>query len=92
MKMHFHKLLSLPFLLIGIAMLGAKATLTNMTRGRRVMLFTRGTIIAVFIFLFTHFMQVLGTTLRLPTLVAVWAPAFIVILVGAILLARMDEA
>ena len=37
-------------------------------------------------------MQVLGTTLRLPTLVAVWAPAFIVILVGAILLARMDEA
>ena len=48
--------------------------------------------IAVSIFLFTHFMQVLGTTLRLPTLVAVWAPAFIVILVGAILLARMDEA
>ena len=91
-RMHFHKLLSLPFLLIGIAMLGAKATLTNMTRGRRVMLFTRGTIIAVFIFLFTHFMQVLGTTLRLPTLVAAWAPAFIVILVGAILLARMDEA
>ena len=74
-RMHFHKLLSLPFLLIGIAMLGAKATLTNMTRGRRVMLFTRGTIIAVSIFLFTHFMQVLGTTLRLPTLVAAWAPA-----------------
>jgi len=56
------------------------------------MLFTRGTVIAVSIFLFTHFMQVLGTTLRLPTLVAAWAPAFIVILVGAILLARMDEA
>ena len=91
-RMHFHKLLSLPFLLIGIAMLGAKATLTNMTRGRRVMLFSRGTVIAVSIFLFTHFMQVLGTTLRLPTLVAAWAPAFIVILVGAILLARMDEA
>ena len=91
-RMHFHKLMSLPFLLIGIAMLGARATLTNMTRGRRVMLFSRGVTIAVSIFLFTHFMQVLGTTLRLPTLVAAWAPAFIVILVGAILLARMDEA
>ena len=91
-RMHFHKLLSLPLLLVGIAMLGARATLTNMTRGRRVMLFSRGVTIAVSVFLFSHFMHVLGATLRLPALVAAWAPAFIVILIGAILLARMDEA
>ena len=91
-RMHFHKLLSLPLLLVGIAMLGARATLTNMSRGRRVMLFTRGVTIAVSIFLFSHFMHVLGATLRLPALVAAWSPAFIAILIGAILLARMDEA
>ena len=91
-RMHFHKLLSFPLLLVGIALLGARATLTNVTRGRRVMLFSRGVTIAVSIFLFSHFMQVLGTTLRLPALVAAWTPAFIVVLIGAILLARMDEA
>lgn len=91
-RMHFHKLVSLPFLMIGLAMLSARATLTNMTRGRRVMLFTRGIIIAVSVFLFSHFMQTLGTSLRLPALVAAWAPAVIVITLGAILLARMDEA
>jgi len=91
-RMYFHRLLSLPVLLIGLALLSARATLTNMTRGRRVQLFTRGIVIAVSMFLFSHFMQVLGTSLRLPALVAAWAPAFIVILIGAILLARMDEA
>jgi len=91
-RLHFHKLLSLPFLMIGLAMLSARATLTNMTRGRRAKLFTRGIIIAVSIFLFAHFMQILGTSLRLPAIVAAWAPAIIVMILGAILLARMDEA
>ncbi|MGC6454073.1 MAG: LptF/LptG family permease [Candidatus Puniceispirillaceae bacterium] len=91
-RMHFHKLLSLPFLMIGLAMLSARATLTNMSRGRRARLFTRGIIIAVSVFLFSHFMQVLGTSLRLPAIVAAWAPAIIVTTLGAILLARMDEA
>ncbi|PDH57220.1 MAG: hypothetical protein CNE93_05635 [SAR116 cluster bacterium MED-G06] len=91
-RLHFHKLLSLPFLMIGLAMLSARATLTNMTRGRRARLFTRGIVIAVSIFLFSHFMQILGTSLRLPAIVAAWAPAIIVIILGAILLARMDEA
>jgi len=91
-RLHFHKLMSLPFLMIGLAMLSARATLTNMTRGRRVRLFTRGIVIAVSIFLFSHFMQTLGTSMRLPAIVAAWAPAVIVIILGAILLARMDEA
>jgi len=91
-RLYFHKLLSLPFLMIGLAMLSARATLTNMMRGRRVRLFTRGIIIAVSVFLFSHFMQVLGSSLRLPALVAAWAPAIIVITLGATLLARMDEA
>lgn len=91
-RLYFHKLLSLPFLMIGLSMLSARATLTNMTRGRRVRLFTRGIIIAVSVFLFAHFMQILGSSLRLPALVAAWAPAIIVITLGATLLARMDEA
>ena len=91
-RIHFHRIAAIPFLLIGIAMISAKFTLTNMTRGRRAQLFTRGALIAVTIFLFSHFMMVLGASLRLPAYIAGWAPAVIVMLAGAIMLARMDEA
>jgi lipopolysaccharide export LptBFGC system permease protein LptF len=37
-------------------------------------------------------MMVLGASLRLPAYIAGWAPAVIVMLAGAIMLARMDEA
>lgn len=91
-RIHFHRTAAIPLLLIGIAMIAARFTLTNMTRGRRARLFTRGVVIAVSIFMFSHFMMVLGATMRLPAYVAGWAPAFIVALAGAVMLARMDEA
>lgn len=91
-RIHFHKLLSLPLLMVGLAMISARATLTNLVRGRRARLFSRGLIIAVAVTLFTHFMQVLGGSLKLPVIVAAWAPALTVTVVGAVLLARMDEA
>lgn len=73
-------------------MISARATLTNLVRGRRVRLFTRGMIIAVSVTLFGHFMQVLGESLRLPVILAAWAPALVVAVIGTIMLARMDEA
>ena len=91
-RIHFHKLMALPFLLIGLAMISARATLTNLVRGRRVRLFTRGMIIAVAVTLFSHFMQVLGESLRLPAILAAWAPALTVAVIGTIMIARMDEA
>lgn len=91
-RIHFHKLLALPFLLIGLAMISARATLTNQVKGRRVRLFTRGMIIAVAVTLFGHFMQVLGGSLRIPVMISAWAPALTVSVIGTIMLARMDEA
>ena len=91
-RFHFHNLMAMPFLLIGLAMISAGATLTNLVRGRRVRLFTRGMIIAVLVTLFSHFMQVLGESLRLPVILAAWAPALTVAVGGTIMLARMDEA
>jgi lipopolysaccharide export system permease protein len=91
-RLHFHKLLAMPLLLMGLAMISARATLTNMVRGRRARLFTRGMILAVSVTLFSHFMQVLGESLRLPVILAAWAPALCVAVTGTIMLARMDEA
>ena len=91
-RIHFHKLLSMPLLLVGLAMITARATLSNLVRGRRARLFTRGMIIAVSVTLLGHFTQVLGVSLRLPAILAAWAPAVTVAVIGTIMVARMDEA
>jgi lipopolysaccharide export system permease protein len=91
-RMHLYQLLALPLLMIGITMLAARATLTNSLRGSRSRLFIRGVMLATGIFIFTYFMQVMGAALHVPTIVAAWTPAFAVFLLGAIILARGDEA
>lgn len=91
-RMHLYQLLALPLMMIGITMLAARATLTNNLRSSRSRLFIRGVVLATSIFIFTHFMQVMGASLRMPTIVAAWTPAFAVFLIGAIILARGDEA
>ncbi len=90
-RMHLYQLLSLPMMMIGITMLAARATLTNSIRGKHSRLFIRGMVLATAIFIFTHFMQVMGESFRVPIIVAAWAPAFAVFLIGAIILARSDE-
>jgi lipopolysaccharide export system permease protein len=91
-RIHLYQLLALPLMMVGITMLAARATLTNSLRGSRSRLFIRGVLLATAIFIFTYFMQVMGVSLRIPTIVAAWTPAFTVFLIGAIILARGDEA
>jgi lipopolysaccharide export system permease protein len=91
-RIHLYHLLALPLMMVGITMLAARATLTNSLRGSRSRLFIRGVLLATAIFIFTYFMQVMGVSLRIPTIVAAWTPAFTVFLIGAITLARGDEA
>jgi len=90
-RMHLYQLLAFPLMMIGITMLAARATLTNSLRGSRSRLFIRGVTLATIIFIFTYFMQVMGASLQVPTIVAAWTPAFAVFLIGAIILARSDE-
>ncbi len=91
-RFYLSKTLSTPLLMIGIAMLAARITLRNVSRGRRMWLFTRGTVLATAIFIFSYFMQVMGASLRVPAEFAAWTPAITILLIGAIALARADES
>jgi len=91
-RFHLYKTLSVPLLMIGIAMLAARVTLTNVSRGRRSRLFLRGAFLAIVIFIFSYFMQILGSSLQVPMSVAAWTPAIAISLIGAIILARTDES
>ena len=90
-RFHLYKTLSVPLLMIGIAMLAARVTLNNVSRSRRSRLFLRGAFLAIVIFIFSYFMQILGSSLQVPMSVAAWTPAIAISLVGAIILARTDE-
>ena len=91
-RFQLYKTLSVPLLMIGITMLGARATLTNTSRGKRSPLFLRGAFLTIIIFMFSYFMQILGSSLTVPMSVAAWTPAIAVSLLGAIILARTDES
>jgi len=91
-RFHLYKTLSVPLLMIGIVMLAARVTLNNVSRSRRSRLFLRGAFLAIVIFIFSYFMQILGSSLQVPMSVAAWTPAIAISLVGAIILARTDES
>ena len=91
-RFHLYKTLSIPLLMVGIAMLAARITLTNTSRGNSSRLFLRGALLSIVIFIFSYFMQVLGSSMRIPMSVAAWTPAVVVSLLGAIILARTDES
>lgn len=91
-RFHLYKMLSIPLLMVGIAMLAARITLTNTSRNHRSRLFLRGAVLSIIIFIFSYFMQVLGSSLRIPMSVAAWTPAIVISLLGAIILARTDES
>ncbi len=91
-RFHLYKMLSIPLLMVGITMLAARITLTNTLRGNRSRLFLRGALLSIVIFIFSYFMQVLGSSMRIPMSVAAWTPATVVSLLGAIILARTDES
>ena len=91
-RFHLYKTLSVPLLMVGIAMLAARVTLTNVSRGRRSRLFLRGAFLSIVIFIFSYFMQILGSSLQVPMSVAAWTPAIAISLIGAIILARTDES
>jgi lipopolysaccharide export LptBFGC system permease protein LptF len=52
----------------------------------------RGAFLAIAIFIFSYFMQVLGSSLQVPMSVAAWTPSIAIALFGAIILARTDES
>ncbi|MDC0649813.1 LptF/LptG family permease [Alphaproteobacteria bacterium] len=91
-RFHLYRTLSVPLLMIGITMLAARVTLTNVSRGRRSRLFLRGAFLAIVIFIFSYFMKILGSSLQVPVSIAAWTPAIAISLVGAIILARTDES
>ena len=78
-RFYLYKILSLPLMMVGIAMLAARITLNNVSQRRRMRLFIRGMFLAILIFFFTYFMQIMGISLRVPPEFAALTPAVTIV-------------
>jgi lipopolysaccharide export system permease protein len=87
----FHQLLSTPLKLLGLALLAASFTLTSFSRQTKVRLILVGVASGFGIYFLSNFVYLLGSSAKLPHLLAGWGPAVMVCLLSGFLLARADE-
>lgn len=90
-RVYFHQLLSTPFKLLGLVMLAASISLVHFSRQQRFRLIVIALSASFGFYFLSDLIFVLGNSSRLPYYVAGWAPALLIMCIGAVLLARVEE-
>ncbi len=88
-KKHFY--LSLPFFLIVMVCLAGIFTLNSNEKRENVYYILLSIIICVIIFYFKNFSTALGSTERIPLILSVWAPIFILSLFCSVAVIQINE-
>lgn len=90
-RLYLHTMLATPFLLMGTVLLAAVFSLRQPRRGKIGILIVAGMIAGFLMNFFTRIISALGESGTLPVAVAAWAPAGVVIMVGAALLLHLED-
>ncbi len=90
-KLYLNSLLSSPFLLVGSVMVAAVFSLRLPRRGKIGVLVVTGLITGFLLHFFTDIIFALGSAGTLPVLLAGWAPALVMIMVGVALLLHLED-
>lgn len=86
-----HQLLSTPLKLTGLALLAASLTLTSFSRQTKIRIILVGVAAGFGIYFLSNFVYFLGSSAKIPYLLAGWGPAVMICLLSGFLLARADE-
>lgn len=91
LRIHFHKLLALPFLFGAMILLAASVSLRPSRQGGtfRMILFGVGS--GFIIFFSSSFVQALGASHQLPVFLAAWSPALVTFLAGTTALMIFED-
>ncbi|MCH2548004.1 MAG: LPS export ABC transporter permease LptG [Alphaproteobacteria bacterium] len=90
-KMHWHAILSIPFLLCAMAFLAAAFSLRLPRRGRSRAMVVAGIFSGFLFFFISDIVHALGLSGSLPVQAAAWAPTAIVMLIGGAALLHMED-
>lgn len=90
-KMHWHGMLSVPFMLCAMAFLAAAFSLRMPRRGRARTLVVAGIFSGFLFFFISYIIHALGESGSLPPVAAAWAPTLIVMMIGGAVLLHMED-
>lgn len=88
---YLYSKLALPFVLIGMVMIAGRFTLTLSGRRKTTHVLVFSIVFGVLFYFLNDFLYVMGTSGRLPPLIAGFAPGFTMTVLGTGLLIRADE-
>ena len=86
-----HKYYSLPFLLMAMTIVSIIIMINNKFKNNLLINILIGIFFSVLIYYISHFSNILGSNGKLPIIVSVWFPVFIILLISSIGIVRLNE-
>lgn len=91
MKIHFHKLISQPFLFLGLILLSAVFSLRPLRSGNTVYMIVAGVSIGFCVFFMETFLGAFGMSHKIPAYLAAWSPSIISLMAGISLILHLED-
>ena len=86
-----HKYYSLPFLLMAMTIVSIIIMINNKFKNNLLVNILIGIFFSVLIYYISHFSNILGSNGKLPIILSVWFPVFILLLISSIGIIRLNE-
>ena len=90
-RLYYESLLANPLLMAGMVWIAAVFSLRMPRRGRIGLLITCGLVTGFMLYFFTDLVHALGAAGTLPIMLAAWAPALMLVMIGAALLLHIED-
>ncbi len=91
LKVHYHSLLSQPLMFCAMILLAATVSMRPPRSQGAFMVIAAGVFIGFLFFFLSTFLQALGTSHKIPVILAAWAPALIALLLGLSVMMNMED-
>lgn len=90
-RLHFHALLSAPFLLVAMVLIAASFALRIQRRSGAGLLVAGGVGVGFLLFFLTNVVQALGLSQTIPVLLSAWMPALVSLALGLTALLHLED-
>jgi lipopolysaccharide export system permease protein len=88
---HIYKIFTYPLLLVLMTILSASIMFNTKKFKSTTLKITIGLFLSVIIFYINNFFNVMGSTEKIPLVVAIWAPIFILTVINMVMLLKINE-
>ncbi len=91
LRVHYHNLLSQPLMFAAMVLLAATVSMRPPRSKGAFLLIVIGVFIGFIVFFMSNYLQALGTSRQIPTVLAAWAPAMISFLLGMSVMLNKED-